>query len=446
MKNLSCLFVLLVLAFSCRTEINSIELGQPRALGEQTFSNEKWGQFVYQHLKYYAVTVDPLSYVSADLRPTFKSQLDSLRKVKEFNYDLAFDKALASKKINANQSQAVRGFIKNLMDYMANRPDKKSVQDWFDQREKETKEREDLTYVEKDYILVVQSVFRYYLKNKTHDLIDESPNLNSGSNNRASADNLVKSVPGGRAMADNCNDLCPLNTIASFVGLGSALGGVFGAAVFALGGIAVLIADPNICSCTTDQCTYVRGISTPDVCYNAGNGLRFKTYGYGNPQPVDLTWYFYRDNLKATPDVIKSSGTSGLPYDEMVLTDAEIGGASQIAVKVLSNCNGNYLNSAHFGWYVPSNFGKPRFMIYNLDGYNPNTGVIGQNSYFGITGANYVPVTWSVSSMYATVLQNNQYGANFIVQWHSPAGTATVSASASTPCGSDTKYLSIQTH
>lgn len=384
-------------------------------------------------MKYYAVTVDPLTYAPENLRAKYRNSIDSLKRSNDFDYNLAFDKALDAGRITERQNAALKGYVADLIAFKSSNPEKQAVQQWCLQKEQEIKDRTDLSFAEKNFVLTIQSFFRYYLKAMSEDLADEG---NSFDPKR------------GRVLAinDDCDVLCPLGFIATFVGIGSAIGGVSGGAIFFGAAVLALLVQPDICACPTNVCTYVRGISVEDVCYNPSVGLKFKAFGYGsNPQPVDLTWYFYRDALKSTPDVVKSSGTSGVGFDQMILTDAEIAGASQIAVKVLSNCGGNYLNSAHFGWYVKANLGKPRFVIYNLDSSNPNTGHIGQNSHFGITGANYIPVNWFVSPTYATVLQNNQYGANFIVQWHYPTGTATVSATANSACGSSVQSLSIQT-
>jgi len=435
---MKALFLLcLVLFLSCNGERNTInpdtttyQVSSLRQDDDSNLNYQDWGNFFYHHIKYHLATVDAMTYVQESERQRYQAAFDSLKATGNFNYEETFDKAHAQKQISTVQRDIMKSYTKDLLLYVAqNEQESRAIQTWCLDREAEIKLRADLSLREKNLILTYQSILRNYLKFR----LEEEP-LSDSSQKK------------GRIMAiqDDCSLLCPLNVVATFAGFASAFGGAGGAVIGTVYGILFLIFNPDVCSCP-GVCQQATAVSVEDVCYNPSNGLKFKAIGYGTNPPSELIWYFYRDNTSGSP-IVKPSTLYSSNLSDMVLTSSEINGASQIAVRVVSNCNGTYLNSQYFGYFVISELGKPRFVISHISATDPSKAQIGSTSWFSITGANYVPVSWYVSPTYGTVVQNSTTGGNFGVQWHLPTGTPTVSASASTACGSLTKSLTIQTY
>lgn len=408
--------------------VNPNNIAGARISTDSTYEN--FGKFYYNQLKYHSTIDDPLSLFQGELKSKLSAITDSMKKVKDFDFVLSYDKALSENKITVKHHDAIINHIKALQEFISTNKNSDNIQKWCLAQEASIANRSDLKDSEKSAILTHQALFRYWLKYKYEDILASKTNK------------------GGRLSGtDPCgSDLCTVNILASYTGAGS-FAGLVGAVGGLILGTAYILSNPGVCSCPTpDVCQPIQSVAVIENCLSSTGRLHFSIAGYGNHTPEDLHWQFFL-NSDSGPTVTKfSSFHPEETFGEMSISTAELNGAYQVGVRVASVCNGLELWSRGYGWYVVGDVGKPRFMIYNLDGYNPNSGKIGQNSYFGIMGANYVPVYWSVSSMYANVLQNNQYGANFIVQWHNPTGVATVSATGNSTCGSVTQSLSIQTN
>lgn len=402
-ENLYSRFVIvgcILLLLGCVDEVQ-VKTSNPISIRPSDVS-ESQGKLFYERLRLHALD-DPFRGHSSSTRQILTTEFEKLKSEKEIDYEMVLDQAVTDGRISKIVKDLLLTYNRDILAYAEANPEVDKVTQWCSDRSNIIKSRKDLSDPEKEGLLLHQSLIKHFIKYS----LESMP---------AFSDNKSARAMGGWKDIW-CYLGCAVKNISSFSSVGG-LAGPTGKLIGAGAGLIYTIIYPSGCNCGNSQaCGYATGVSCPDVCYSASDGLNFSAWGYGQT-PSEFLWEFYRDDLSNAPVRRTSS-------DEYRLTDAELNGASKVAVRLSTNCAGTYFYSTHY-WTSPQDNGKPRPIVTAYE--------IGNNQVqYILSGDNIYNYQWSYIPPYrGSVIYQN--GSTIFVQWQAGLRIG-VNVDTSSPCG-----------
>lgn len=422
-----------------------------KVTSKEQFNHEQAGNLAYTHIKYYAVTVDPINYLSKDQREEFRKEFDELyTKMKSDNWGLKESLAYMIEKKAYSQEQAdiINNQYLDLCKLFENRPTQELVWDYCLKQEQEIIDNERLTYNEKESLLAHKSIVRYMLKYKM-ETMPESAKPQKGARMEASQLNCgfweqlscwVGAVTGVSGVSGLLGNFVSGKTF-------NVIGAAIGAAIGVVQGF-------SQCQCQNEGvCQPFTGVSFPYNCYSAGDPIQVTGWGYGNVAPSQYTWEYYKNGNVCNGCNFYTTFSS-VNYTYLMGNTIADNSVSSFAIMTKNYCDNQWKESQYFGWYYLSDLGKPFLSIqgrssftssevsYNQTGYtyealgpiqfSPNTTILWEIIPSGYPG-------YSASGYFTG--NNNLTYCN--IRWNSTPGMATVKCTAISPCATVVQYFNV---
>lgn len=372
-------------------------------------SHEDMGIFIYNTVKRHSSHFDPYTLLAEKERASLTSKIDSIKALKISDPNVVWEQAVKDGKMTKNVFDNLKKFKADGILFLNGESNIDAVDRWFVSEIEKTKNDESLLFDEKDVILQNKTTIRYIFKAYLEASI---PN---------------KSVKNGRKATSCVLQMisCIWGNVSTYMGIGSYVAGQVGGSVGALIGLFISY---DSCSCDSEDCSYPKFISTPDICYVTYNGLDLITAGFGS-STNHLTWYFTDSN--GIPFLIRDSNANVTH-----LYNEDLGGRTYFEVYVTAFCDGGAYPTSRVGIDI-NNLGKPSFFI--SGNTNPQ---VGSQQVYNISGRNLNNLTWGLGSIGQIVYQNS-YGIT--VNWNS-TGYTYLYASAQSDCGYASNGINVVVH
>lgn len=465
-SKIQCFFLSLIIAFisfSCSKDeikINDViaKTNYPvaaRKASKEQFNHEQAGEFAYNHVKYYAATVDPFNYIPENEREAFKNKFNELQAMYEKNHwslkeasDYLVEQGYYTKK----QAKLLNDHHDKLIKFLEKHPDKDSAWSFGLSQEQEIIDDSTLAFKEKSELLTQKAIVRQMLRYKLETMPESAKD----------------NVKGGRIASTQLNCgfweqlSCWVGSITGLSGLTGLTGNfissskvlskfnVIGAAIGAAVGI---FQGFSTCQCQNNGvCQPFTGVSFPFECYYPSNSLQITGWGYGNVTPSQFNWQFYK-NGNACNGCNFYTNFTGSDYIYLPGSQISSNSVSTVALMTSNYCDNQWKDSQYFGWYDLSELGKPAFTIngpstissadaanyvaFNYDASGaiqiaPNTTILWE----------LIPSGYPGYSATGTILGNNNL-TNMQVKWNSTPGFATLKCTATSPCATVVNYYNV---
>jgi hypothetical protein len=409
MKKLKLFSILFILVFAC-TEQNEVDRSIADQMRTAEFNSEQIGQMFYDRINTNALE-DPMKDLGVEERQSFTEKFDKLKAKGTVSAKDVLDEQLSEGHITRAIHQAILQYNDDLYSLVQETSDVMVALRWCLDREEVIKKQADLTDFERARILIHQAILRNYIQATLEKLPDAKE--------RTSA-----RVEGWKSIL--CYVGCAIDNITAFSSVG-AIAGTYGEIIGAGVGLIYTIvggatACPN-CAASPPPCQYATSISSPDVCYMAGGTKTFTAWGYGTT-PIQFAWDFYDGANLNVPFFTFATST-----DQYTITAGQLGGRTNIAVRVRSNCSGTEKVSQYI-WFSITDAGKarPKVLVSELGG---------NLARYTLGGANNVTNSgWSFIPPYRGSLVAGSYSSTTItIQWVSAQMRIGANVTTSGNCG-----------
>lgn len=412
------------------------------------YNHEQYSEMFYTHIKYYSSTVDLFSLLPQSIRETYKENLQSfIENNKGRSYVDLVNEGVTNGLYTRQFAETKVDHIRGLQRLLESGPEKSDISDWFMKSEDEIIESSLLTKPEKDKLLLHESLVKAVIRWNFEKNIELPSRFNA---NKANA-----------RIDEDCSFwsqlACWVGTITGFSAAGDTVeklggaadGSVLGAIISVGVGLATAY---QTCQCTVNKnfCGQALDASFPYRCYNIGDALICRAVGYGNIIPSQFVFTFWKnDNLITANQFYSNFTTNDYLYIPPGYITTSI---NDIAVQVQTSCNPNWFTSNYFGWFVPSDLGKPYFAINGNNNLPASSTGYSSYTYTADGPLGLSTIQWQITSSgypgysaSGTIL-SGATSAQVIIKWNSTPGFANLKCTITSACKTTTNYYSVRVY
>lgn len=379
------------------------------------------GSFVYNHIKKHLLYYDPYDLMPKEGREELKHKVDSVQsapgKEEGFHWDEASKRNIISKLTGSILKDIEKELKKNITDGY----DREQTIKWFDSKIVSVKTNNGLKLKDKHIAVRHLTMLKYTLK--------------------AAYESLTISDKSGRTNSTNACTVPLLNCIVTNASTYAAIGAVFGTDAGAVVGVFIgSLLSISTCTCGS-SCTFPAAVSTPDVCYDPYNGIKFKVSGYGTNALGFRIELYKSDNLITANQIAFKQVSSG---DEVTFSNSDLVGNDLVYVSVYTNCGGQWLNQPKVVAIRISQLGWPDFTI-----AGPANPYITSYVSYNMVGRNLSDVSWSLytrNQASGTINSSYLHNTTTWIQWNQYPGWVVVAGEAHTSCGACYRQMDVYTH